>query len=70
MFDGHAFQSWYHIFAGALLFALLFGMAASMGEALFDGTLRLTRSVVGIATGAFLGYLGVAYLIRREGDEV
>ena len=67
MFDGQAFESWYHIVLGALCFAVLFGAAVAMGEALFDGSLRVTRSVVGLGGGAFLGYIGVAMLVRYEG---
>lgn len=67
MFDSQAFRSWPHILVGACCFALLFGVAVAMGEALFDGTIRLTRTVAGFGACAFLGYVGVALILRNEG---
>ena len=31
---------------------------------LFEGTLRITQSVVGFGVAAFVGYVGVAVLLR------
>lgn len=67
MFDGQVFQSWYHIVLGALCFAILFGATVAMGEALFDGSFGVSRAVVGLGGGAFVGYIGVALLVRHEG---
>lgn len=67
MFDSQAFHSWPHILVGAGVFAALFGLMVAMGEALFDGYFRPSRVSLGIAAGAFIGYLGVALLIRYEG---
>jgi hypothetical protein len=69
MFDSQAFRTWPHIFFGAFLFAILFGSAVAMGEALFDGSLRMTRAVVGLGAAAFIGYVGVAIIVRYEGDD-
>lgn len=66
MFGPEAFQSWLVIAFSALCFGFLFGLAVLMGEALFDGSVRMTRSVVGLGLGAALGYVGVAFLIRHE----
>lgn len=67
MFDSQAFHSWLHVLFGAGVFAVLFGLMVAMGEALFDGHFRPTRVTLGIAAGAFIGYIGVATLIRYEG---
>ena len=68
MFDTQAFRSWPQIVLGAILFAVLFGSAVAMGEALLDGAVRMTRTVLGLGTAAFLGYIGVAVIVRYEGD--
>lgn len=67
MFDSHAFHSWPYVLIGAGLFAVMFGTMAAMGEALFDGYFRPTRVSLGLAAGAFVGYIGVAALLRWEG---
>ena len=67
MFDSQAFHSWPHILIGAGIFAILFFVVVAMGEALFDGYLRPSRASLGLAAGAFIGYLGVALLVRHEG---
>ena len=70
MFGQQAFESWLFIVFSALCFGLLFGLAALMGEALFDGNVKLTRAVVGIGVGAFTGYICVAFLVRRDEKRV
>lgn len=65
MFDEQAFHSWPYVFAGAVLFALLFVVAGLMIELVFDGAFRVTRSVVGLGAGAFVGYVAVASILRR-----
>lgn len=67
MFDSQAFHSWPYIILGAGVFAILFGLVVAMGEALFDGYFRPSRVSLVLAAGAFIGYLGVALLIRFEG---
>ena len=69
MFDSQAFQSWSHIIVGAFVFALLFAAAVAMGEALFEGSIRVSRAVVGLGGGAFLGYIGVAVIVRHESED-
>lgn len=66
MFDSEAFHSWPHIILGASIFAVLFGLMTAMGEALFDGYFRPSRVSLGLAVGAFIGYLGVALLVRHQ----
>lgn len=70
MFGQQAFESWLVIFCTAFCFGMLFGLAALMGEALFDGHLRLTRAALALGVGAAMGYLAVAYLIRNERERV
>lgn len=66
MFGRRAFESWLFIVVTAFCFGLLFGLAALMGESLFDGRVRLTRAVVAIGVGAAMGYLAVAFLVRND----
>jgi hypothetical protein len=66
MFESHGFHSWLHVLVGACVFALMFGIMVASGEALFDGYLQPSRHSVGLSAGAFLGYIGVAVLVRRD----
>jgi hypothetical protein len=69
MFDARAFQSWPLVLAGAVVFASLFAGLGLMTEVVFDGRAHLTRATVGLGGGAFLGYLAIALVIRRENAE-
>ena len=66
MFDQDAFHSWPLVVAGAILFAALFVLLALMAEFVFEETFRLTWRVIGLGAGAFGGYLGVAWILRRD----
>lgn len=67
MFTSTAFSSWPAVILGASVFATLFGIATFMGDALLVESLTEPgRTSLGLAAGAFVGYVGVAYLIRRE----
>lgn len=65
MFGNHAFQSWAVIFVGAVFFAMLFMMLGMMTELLFEGAFRMTPGVLGFGLAAFVGYVGVAIVLRR-----
>jgi hypothetical protein len=66
MFDDRAFRSWVLILAGALGFASLFASVGLMVELLFEGAFRVTWNVVGLGAAAFIGYIGIGALHRRE----
>jgi len=66
MFDDRAFASWSSVLVGAVGFAMLFGLAAMMSGLLFDGVFRVDRTAMSFAAAAFVGYLGVSALIRRQ----
>lgn len=66
MFDSRAFRSWPRILAGGLGFGALFALVVLLADALFDGGFRLSRRVVTFGTGAFVGYVGVAWLARLD----
>lgn len=66
MFDEQLFSTWPAVLVGATFFAALFAIAVSLGEFLFDGTMQITRSAVGLSAAAFTGYIGVIWMIRSE----
>jgi len=66
MFDGRAFRSWGHVLSGACLLSGLFFGLMLMTEEVVGGGARLSRAVVAVTLAAFLGYLGTAWIIRRE----
>lgn len=68
MFDERAFRSWGHVIAGACVVSGLFFWVMLMIEEVVGGGARLTRAVVIIPLAAFVGYVGTAWIIRREGQ--
>lgn len=66
MFDGRAFRSWGHVLVGACLLSGLFFGLMLMTEEVVGGGARLSRAVVAVPLAAFIGYLGTAWIIRRE----
>lgn len=66
MFDGTAFRTWPHIFIGASVFAFLFGVLVTMGEALLIGQVQTSHVAYGMGASAFFGYVSVAAIVRRE----
>ena len=66
MFGGRAFRTWTHVVAGACSIAVLFfGVMVLSEEVIGDGA-RVTRAGLMMSAAAFLGYIGVAWLIRRD----
>lgn len=65
MFGEQAFQSWPLVIAGALLFSAMFTLLALMAELLFEGAFRVTGEVKAFAVASFVGYVGIAFLLRR-----
>lgn len=66
MFSGRAFRTWGHIIGGACGFAFLFLGIVVLSEEVIGQGARLTRSAVTISVAAFVGYVGTAWLVRRE----
>lgn len=66
MFDGRAFRSWGHVLFGACLLSGLFFGLMLMTEEVVGGGAHLSRAVVTVTLAAFIGYLGTAWIIRRE----
>ncbi|GIV59433.1 hypothetical protein GQ464_005800 [Rhodocaloribacter litoris] len=69
MFDDRAFRTWPRVITVALTFAFLFGLIAVLSDLLFDGVLRLSPRALGFGLLAFIGYLGVAGLIRSRMED-
>ena len=54
------------ILVGALAFAGMFTVLALLTELLFEGVARVTPGVLSFGGAAFIGYVGVASLLRSE----
>lgn len=66
MFGGRAFRTWTRVLAGACGIAVLFlGVMVMAEEVIGDGA-RVTRPGLMISAAAFLGYVGVAGIIRLD----
>lgn len=66
MFNARAFASWGLVFLGACSFALLFATLIAAADLVLDGFVHMNWRIFGFGLGAFLGYVGVAYLVREE----
>ena len=66
MFGERAFRTWSHVLAGACGIAVLFlGVMVMAEEVIGDGA-RVTRAGLTMSAAAFVGYVGVAWLIRLD----
>lgn len=66
MFGGRAFRTWTHVVVGACAISVLFlGVMVMAEEVIGDGA-RVTRAGLVMSAAAFLGYVGVAWLVRRD----
>jgi len=61
-----AFYSPPYILAGALCFGALFAFVSMMVDLVFDGVFRLSPTALGFAAAAFMGYVAVAWIVRRS----
>jgi len=66
MFDGRAFRTWTRVLAGACAVALLFFGVMVMAEEVIGDGARVTRAGLKMSAAAFVGYVGVAWLIRLD----
>ena len=66
MFGGRAFRTWTHVLAGACGIAVLFLGVMVMAEVVIGEGARVTRAGLVMSAAAFLGCLGVSWLIRRD----
>lgn len=64
MFGSHVFHSWLSVLLGGLLFAILFGLVEMMSELVMDGEMRVSNKTVSLGALAFVGYIGVATIIK------
>ncbi|PSQ65071.1 MAG: ABC transporter permease [Bacteroidetes bacterium QH_1_61_8] len=66
MFDGRAFRSWAHVLVGACFLSSLFLTIMVMTEEVVGEGARLSRAALVVTAAAFLGYVGTAWIVRRE----
>lgn len=69
MFGNQLFKNWLIVVVSACCFSGLFALVLYMSETLFFGWDESSSAVAGIAILSFVGYLGVAALIRSEAPE-
>lgn len=65
MFDRDPFASWAHVLGVALLFGLLFGLIAVLGEVVVSGGSGVTPLAASVAAAAFTGVIVTALVLRR-----
>jgi hypothetical protein len=66
MFTDRAFRTWAHVVMGACLFAAAFLFLMLVAEQVVGSSLRFTRATAGVGAAAFIGYVGTAWVVRRE----
>ena len=65
-FDNQAFASWHVILVGAVCFAGLFTLLGMMSQLVTEGGFQVNRRVVAFGLAAFVGYIGIASLLRQD----
>ncbi len=63
MFDARAFRTWTHVLAGACGISILFLGVMVMAEEVIGHGARVTRAGLRMSAAAFVGYVGVAWMI-------
>jgi len=66
MFDRRAFRTWGHVLLGACFFAAFFLTIMVMAEGVIGDRPRLSRPAVALSVAAFVGYVGAAWIVRRD----
>lgn len=66
--DRRTFSSWPLLVALAAAFSGLFGLAALMIDVLFEGSATFSRSTAVLMFAAFVGFLLVVGIVRRDMD--
>ncbi|MFO8098571.1 MAG: ABC transporter permease [Salinibacter sp.] len=66
MFNERAFRTWSHVLVGACGFAFLFLGLMVMAEGVLGDRPRLSRAALTLSVAAFVGYIGTAWIVRRE----
>jgi len=66
MFDGRAFRNWGHVLIGACILSSLFLAIMVMTEEVVGEGARFSRAALVVTAAAFVGYLGAAWIVRRQ----
>lgn len=69
MFGNELFRNWPVVLLGAGCFSGFYGMIILMSDRLMFGIEGISREVLGIIGLAFVGYVMVAMIIRRDEPE-
>lgn len=64
--DRRTFSSWPLLVLIATAFSGLFGLAAMMIDVLFDGSATFTRGTAALMFAAFVGFMVVVGIVRRD----
>jgi len=66
MFNERAFRTWGDVLMGACVVSGLFLGLMLMVEAVVGDGARLSRAALAVASAAFLGYVGTAWIVRLD----
>ena len=69
MFGNRAFNSWPLVFIGAALFSGFFMILLLMTDAVLEEPVGSLSSVLSFGAVAFIGYVGVAFILRQDTAE-
>jgi len=69
MFGNRAFTSWPLVFIGAALFSGFFMILLLMTGAVLEEPVDSLSSVLSFGAVAFIGYVGVAFILRQDTAE-
>jgi|GEM_PF-1063130 len=66
MFGNRAFESWPLVIAGGAIFSGLFMLVLIMADLVLEEPVGSTVEVVSFGAVAFIGYIGVAFILRQD----
>lgn len=66
MFESNLFHSWFLVLLGGMLFAGLFGFVAMLSDLVLGGELQVNQKALSMGALAFVGYVGVAALLKSD----
>ncbi len=64
MFESDSFHSWLQALLGGIIFAVVFGFLAMLSDVVLGEEMQVNQKALALGALAFVGYIGVAAILR------